>query len=211
MQVGEVVHGGGPVSHTGRAKLPGDRYPLWPGVMEGADVQRNRFLLRGISAVTTTGVPVGATGVCVGRDARRCQLLIEDIPANKMVSGVQAFVMREASGLQIVHLGRNPTYVNGQILRGSAELSTGDVIQFEQSPAAVAVAIEQIEIPTKKGGVSWRLDAREEQTYPISETPFFVGGSSDDKLHVDDWPAGTLHFQLAPEAELVDSERDPRP
>ena len=166
---------------------------------------RVRYMLRAVgpteeSGAHSSGIAVGATGVSIGRDPQRCRIVIPDTPDNCMVGRMQAFVMPHMGRLHLVNMGRNPTYVNGEAIHGAADLDDGSVLQFEESPVAITVAVSEAASAPRARTVSWRLDGKEGQTYRIVETPFEVGGGPRDHLHVEDWPAAALRFHLAQNA-----------
>ena len=156
---------------------------------------------------SSEGVAVGPEGVRIGRDPSRCRIVIPDVPENCMVGREQAFVVPDQGRLMLINLGSNPTYIQGEAVTGSVDLDDGAVLQFEESPVAVAVTGSKAEVSPPRRKVAWRLDGGTGQTYGIVGTPFSVGGGAGDQLHVDGWPEGSLRFLLAQDALYLEAGR----
>ena len=126
-------------------------------------------------------------GLMLGR-GQDCDVILDD----RRASVNHALVTPTLRGLEVVHLGRNPTRVGGEAIQGRAVLRDGDVL--EVPGACFDVAVEP--------GVGWSretwvVDHPDGTAYSIRQLPFSVGGGVNDHLQVVGWPPKALEFHVA--------------
>ena len=126
-------------------------------------------------------------GLLLGR-GKDCDVILDD----RRASVVHALVTPTLRGLEVVHLGRNPTRVSDTAIHHRAVLRDGDVLEIPGARFHVAV----------EPGVGWSREAwvvehPDGTHYSVRQLPFRVGGGADDHLQVVGWPAGALAFYVA--------------
>lgn len=141
-------------------------------------------------------VRVGLGGVLVGRD-ERCDVVVRTPEASRQ----HALLREGADDLELIHLGRNPTRVNGEEVPRQATLRPGDRVEVPGG-AFVVVAGEAREQPRV-----WHLELDQQHLFAVTSSPFAVGGGGDDDLTVPGWPDAALQFHLAQGALLVEGAR----
>ena len=135
---------------------------------------------------TGARVLVRDRGLLLGR-GQDCDVILAD----RRASVVHALVTPTLRGLEVVHLGRNPTRVSGSAIHHRAVLKDGDVL--EVPGASFEVAIEP--------GVGWSretwiVEHPDQTQYSVRQLPFTVGGGVDDQLQVVGWPPGAAEFHV---------------
>jgi hypothetical protein len=136
-------------------------------------------------------------------------LLMGRLPDNDIVltdrraSSSHALVTTTIRGLEVVSLGRNPTRVNEQVVQGRAVLNQGDELEVPGGKFTV-----QIEKGRGWSDHAWVIEHPDGGRYGLRQLPFQLGGSPDDHLVVEGWPAGAVRFDVAQGALAVELEAE---
>ncbi len=126
-------------------------------------------------------------GLLIGR-GQDCDVILDD----RRASLVHVLVTPTLGGLEVVHLGRNPTRVNTNAIQHRALLRDGDVLEVPGARFDIA-----IEAGVGWSADSWALEHPDGTTYALRQLPFRVGGGVDDHLQVVGWPPGAVEFHVA--------------
>ncbi len=152
--------------------------------------ESRRYWLRDLE---DTLIPVDQGGVLIGRH-NRCDIVSGDPTASRH----QALVLPSGTGLEVRHMGKNPTRINGTVVLSVDPLAEGD--QIEMPGCSLTVITEPDdpgEQPAAAASPSWLLERAGVSAYSINESPYLVGGGHRDQLRLREWPASLLRFETA--------------
>lgn len=141
---------------------------------------------------TILRVPPG--GLRIGRRAD-CHVVLEDPEA----SLIHAIVSGAGPGVEVVSVGRNPTRVNGEEVRGAALLADRDTLEV---PGATFVA--RVSRGRPWNGRSWWIEHPDGHKYGLRQLPSTAGDGEDDDLRVRGWPPAAATFYAADGAVAVE-------
>lgn len=127
---------------------------------------------------------VDAFGITIGREPD-CDIVIDD----PTVSRRHALVRVEATGAELVVLGRTPIQVNGKPVDRRHRLVDRDRIEIATLELVVALELEPV-----IGAPTFHLLIKD-ANYGVRHSPFTVGGGSDDII-LDGVPEHALTFHV---------------
>lgn len=130
---------------------------------------------------------VPARGLMLGRSAD-CDVVL----VHPGASQCHALVLPAGEALRIVALGRNPTNLNGQPLRGASPAVEGDLIELPGATFRVR--------SVGAGGrdervLAWVILGAEER-YAVRGPVFAIGGEAAADLRIPGWPEAALRFTV---------------
>lgn len=143
---------------------------------------------------TGTAVRIPAGGLRLGRRAD-CDVVLGDQAASQ----VHALVTPTVEGVELVAIGRNPTRVNGEEVKGTRLLADKDVIEV---PGGQFRA--RLERGRAWSARSWWVEHPDGQKYALRHLPWTLGGGPDDDLQVKGWPPCAATFYAADGAIAVE-------
>jgi len=135
---------------------------------------------------------VRAEGLVIGR-AAGADLVVSDERSSKR----QALVRPGAGGLELHHLGRNDTTVNGVAIEGAVALATGDLIEVPGGSFLV-----QLQAPAQRNRAEWLVQLGQH----LHRVPrrFRIGGGAQDDLCLEGLPDEFVTLHSAPDGLLLD-------
>lgn len=128
-------------------------------------------------------VAIGHASLLVGRGAD-CDIVLSD----ERVSRHHALFRLVEEGVEVIPFGRQPLTLNGAVMTAPTTLRAGDrVACFDRT-------FELVEVPSvaAEAEVLWGIERSPGSLFRVSQSPFRVGGSTDDQLHIVGWPAAVL-------------------
>lgn len=100
----------------------------------------------------------------------------------------------DSTGPRLVPLGSQVLRVNGSGADAELELSEGDKIELPE--ATFEITRQAGGRPdTAAGSAVWVLEGPAGGLFGMAHSPFLVGGSAEDDLHVANWPEAALCFR----------------
>ncbi|MCA9610675.1 MAG: FHA domain-containing protein [Myxococcales bacterium] len=142
--------------------------------------------LKGESSLAKRITPAG---LVVGRSPH-CDVVLRSEQASRR----HALVYLDTRGPRLVPLGTNPTIVNGEPVASDRELVEGDSLDLYGTTLEVAKQPGERVSPAA-GTPVWVLEGPGGGLFGMAHSPFLVGGSPEDDLHVEGWPDGALCFR----------------
>ena len=141
-------------------------------------------------------VRIAPRGVLLGRRTDN-DVVLEDPRA----SSVHAMVHMAPDGPEVHAMGRNPTLVNGEAVKGRQTLKDGDVIDV---PGA------RVQVRSAGGAqrIAWTIELADGTGFGIRTTPLLVGGGLNDDIVVPGWPEAGLRLHTAQGALVADLGED---
>ncbi|HJN76586.1 MAG TPA: FHA domain-containing protein [Myxococcota bacterium] len=132
---------------------------------------------------------IGPGGLLLGREAD-CDLVFED----SRISRHHALVRHGKPGPEIIHMGRNPSKVNGKRDEGSRALTDGDEIEL---PGGQVLRVGIADANSRRSPMAWIVERALGGRYGIRRYPFSIGGTQDDDLSFRSWPGEALVVRRA--------------
>lgn len=132
-------------------------------------------------------VAVPRRGLVLGRRPD-CDVVLDSGRASQ----VHALLTPTLDGLELLSIGRNPTLVNDEPVRGRVRIEDGAVLTLPGATFRVDVA------PTDAFSDNvWSVVDPEGHAYALRRLPFSVGGGPGDHLRIEAWPASAVEFHAA--------------
>ena len=148
-----------------------------------------------VKAKNGARVRVGRGGLVVGRRSD-CGLVLP----NPEVSRRHALIRETARGVEVVHLGKVPTRVNGEDVRDTSPLAHGDLIEIGSSVLTVGIG----ESPAPSTSRVWMLESAGKALYGITRSPYVVGGDDRDDVVLETWPTSAARFHAVQDSLVVE-------
>lgn len=143
---------------------------------------------------------IGRGGLVIGRRPD-CDLVVR----GDKVSRRHALVRATGAGVEVVHIGKGPTLVNGAAVRDVAALAHDDVVQVGDTSVRVAVSDGE-DAPEQM----WVLETPGGTLCGLRRSPFVVGGAPGDDLVLAGWPAAGAQFHVLVDGLVVEVSADAR-
>ncbi|MFO0608773.1 MAG: FHA domain-containing protein [Polyangiales bacterium] len=144
-------------------------------------------------------VAIGHASLLLGRGAD-CDIVLSD----ERVSRHHALFRLVDEGVEVIPFGRQPLTLNGAVMSAPATLRGGDrVACFDQ-------VFEVVEAPSlsAEADVLWGIERSPGSLFRVSQSPFRVGGSTDDHLHIVGWPATVLALHRVGASLSLEARRE---
>ncbi len=149
-------------------------------------VSASTWWLSGESSLAKRITPAG---LVVGRSPH-CDVVLRSEQASRR----QALIYLDSSGPRLVPLGSNVLKVNGAGVEAERELAEGDKIELPD--VAFEITRQAGGRPDVTAGSQvWVLEGPAGGLFGMAHSPFLVGGSTEDDLHVQGWPEAALCFR----------------
>jgi FHA domain len=128
-------------------------------------------------------VAIGHASLLLGRGAD-CDIVLSD----ERVSRHHALFRLVEEGVEVIPFGKQPLTVNGAVISAPTTLRAGDRV------ACFDRAFELVEAPSvsDEADVLWGIERSPGSLFRVSQSPFRVGGSTDDHLHIVGWSASVF-------------------
>lgn len=128
-------------------------------------------------------VAVGHASLLLGRGTD-CDIVLSD----ERVSRHHALFRLVEEGVEVIPFGRQPLTLNGAVMTAPTTLRAGDRV------GCLDRTFELVEVPSGvvEAEVLWGIERSPGSLFRVSQSPFRVGGSTDDHLHIVGWPAAVL-------------------
>ena len=138
-------------------------------------------------------VPVGSEGIWIGRDPS-CAIVV----GGPSISRRHVLIVSTARGPRLIAVRKHGVAVNGRApTEDESELVDGDELAVGSSAFVVQTASSEAE-------PAWSLE-RAGTRFAVRSSPFRIGGSPDDDLVVEGWPAQAATLLLVDGAVVLES------